>query len=197
MEKLVQELLNSRKNKQAYGDSEGYELNILKLERNVVCKGHQGRIVYGRRDADSQYLRTFNQYYDGNVNFEYDFKGNYSRIDVSITVDNPKYLQKFHSKITENGKYTVGIASPKSILDNSTELMFEAHWLCIKHTIVMKSFIALSHYENIKLVESIRLILKRFKSMIRQNGTDHKFCESVTFKDEDKGQVYIANSLYN
>lgn len=195
MEKLINKLLDNRKTNN-YCGGDGYELNILKLERNKVCKGHSGRIVYGKND-DNQYLRIHNQYYDGHIAFEYNFKGDYSRIDVSITADNPKYLQRFHDKITEKGKYPVGIESPSSILDSSTELMFDRHWLCIKHSIVMQSFVALSHYENIKLVETMRVILKRFKSIIRENATNDKFCKSVTFKCEEKKEVYLAKSLYN
>ena len=196
MEKLVKQLIDARKSKTHVGDSQSYELNILKLERGVVCKGHRGSIVYGK-NGDNQYLRTHNSYYDGHIAFEYNFQGDYSRIDVSITMDNPKYLQRFHSKITEKGKYTVGIDSPKSILDNSTELMFDHSWLCIKHSIVMQSFVPLSHYENIKLVESMRIILKRFKSIIRENANSNEFCNSDTFKCDKKKEVYIAKSLYN
>lgn len=173
----------------------GYGKTIMKFDRNRLFKGHLGSISYGAYEDKTSYLTIMNQYYDAWIYFNYNFESNKSEISITVHALPTKYMAAFYMKITENGKYNLQNQSPTGIYDNKSELHIDQMGgVSITNTLFYDEFVALGHFENIKIVEEARIHMKRFKSIIRENGSSKDFCNKIRMiKGKD---VFIAESLY-
>ena len=193
MEKLVNKLIEESKPKDI--DKFGHTKRLMKFDRDKLFKGHAGNISYGVYEDKTSHITMMNKYYESWVYFKYNFESNKS--ELSITVDSlpTKYMEAFYNKITDNGKYFLKTDSPTGIYDNKSELYIDQYGgVTITYTLFFDEFVAFGHYENIQIVEHARTLMKRFKSIIRENGSSKDFCNKIRMI---KGEsVFIAESLY-
>ena len=194
MDKILKKYIEETKggSKRPFG---GYAKTIMKFDRNRLFKGHLGSISYGVYEDKTSYLTIMNQYYDAWIYFSYNFESNKSEISITVHALPTKYMEAFYKKVTHNGKYNLTNQSPTGIYENKSELHIDQMGgVSITNTLFYDEFVALGHFENIKVVEQARIYMKRFKSIIRENGNSKEFCKKISFiKDDD---VFIAESLY-
>lgn len=193
MEKLVKRLIEESKPKDI--DKYGHTKQLMKLDRDKLFKGHAGNISYGTYEDKTSHITMMNQYYDAWVYFKYNFESNKSELAITVNAMPTKYMQAFYDKITDNGKYFLKTQSPTGIYNNKSELYIDQYGgVTITNTLFFDEFVAFGHFENIRIVEHARTLMKRFKSIIRENGSNRDFCNKIRMiKGED---VFIAESLY-
>lgn len=192
MDKLVLDLIEDRK--QNMGEH-SYVINVLKIDRGRLFKGHSGQMVYGVFENKQQFLQMSNNYFDGHTLFHYNFETDMTRLEVVITSNTPKYMQEFYNTITINNKLDMAVVEPETITSNHTALYLNEGFIELRFTLHFKGFMPLSHYENIKVVDQARNRMRRFKAIIREKGSDKKFCSAVS--RVINGHVFLAESLYD
>ena len=193
MDKIVDNIIKESKPKGQ--ELPGYAKTLMKFDRNKLFKGHQGIISYGVWEDKSSYLTIMQQYFDSWIYFNYNFESNKSELSVVVNAMPTKYMEAFYNKITENGKYILTSPKTTGIYENKSELhICQFGSVSLTHTLFYDGFIGLGHSENIRIVEYARTLMKRFKSIIRENGNSRDFCNKIKMiKGEN---VFIAESLY-
>jgi hypothetical protein len=193
MERLINEIKSNTYNIDKPLNNSYSIKKIITFEQGKLLRGHRGHISYHIKDSKVVGLRHYNTYFGSIINSTYYFGTNKTHITVTKSTLMSKYLKEFYNKITENNKH---------IYNPNQDLQLSYYEIQLQSTVIVDDFLALNHWENIKLIKSVSDRLSKFKAIIKENGNDPEFIKNIVeykperFIFDDKYMISIAKSLY-
>lgn len=195
MEKVIKNIIEDQLKYKGLDTPNTYVKSVFKFKDGNSFKGHTGNVVYGKYEDETCFLNIYNKYYDVIVLTEYYFATNKTILSSIIEFAMPNYFLDFINKLTDNGKLILDVENYE--LGSNTTLSYNCNnlpYFSISYKYSYDGFIALNHYENIKIVKHIKAMVSMFKSIIRDNIEDPDFIDNISYKKNNK--VYISKSLF-
>lgn len=195
MEKLVDKILERQLKDRESSKPYTYIKNIFKVDRDKLFKGHLGSITYGQYEDETCFIAIANRYYSVTLRTEYYFSNNKTVLTAMTEFPVTKYFKDFMDTITDHGKLVLENEDSDSMNENTVNYRYDTpHFFSLQYTYKYDGFLAFNHYENLIVVKNIKDIVRRFKSIVRENKDDPAFFNNVRYIKGKK--VYLSKSLF-
>lgn len=194
MEKVIKRLVQEQNTEKRSLSPHTFVKNIAKFERDKLFKGHTGYISYGQYEDESSFINVTNRYYNVTLMNQYYFVSDKTIITATTEFPITKYFKSFLDNLTNKGHYILADEEGDSTVDNMIMYRADDYYFYITYTYNQKGFMAFNHFDNLKIVKTIRDIVRKLKSIVRENGDDPNFYTNIRYvKDE---YVYISKELF-
>lgn len=194
MEKVINRLLEEQNTEKRSLSPHTFVKNIAKFDRDKLFKGHTGYISYGQYEDKSSFINVTNRYYNVTLMNQYYFVSDKTIITATTEFPITKYFKSFLDNLTDKGQYILADEEGDSMVDNMIMYRADDYYFYITYTYNHKGFMAFNHFDNLKIVKNIRDVVRKLKSIVRENGDDPSFYTNIRYvKDEC---VYISKELF-
>lgn len=189
MEKIINDLIKNQKEIIKESFPYTFVKQIIRLDSDKLFKGHNGSVAYGQYEDESAFINVSNKYYNVILMNQYYFQNKETIITAIIDTKMTKYFRSFLSNLTEKGKYTLTFNDEDDIM-----FKFDNHNFTVIYTYKYNGFIPFNHSDNIKIVNSIKNVIRRFMGIVRENGENPDFYQNIRFIKGDK--VFLSKELF-
>lgn len=194
MEKVINRLIEEQARDRKDNHPHTFVKQIVKLDRDKLFKGHNGSVAYGQYEDESAFINVSNRYYNVTLMNQYYFGCDKTIITAMTDFPITKYFKSFLDNVTDNGNLVLADEEGDSMVDNMIMYRADNYYFSITYTYNHKGFIALNHYDNLKIVNHVRDIVRKLKSIVRENGDDPNFYKNIRYV---KGKfVYLSRELF-